>query len=99
MCIIALFVFVFLRGQHKDGARLMLPTVSLCLSLFFFPKAKPPGIEQGGITCGDIDEPWKSSKAIDEHVIIDFPDKNVVIVHFRDKNVFFLSYLYICIYF
>ena len=45
MCIIALFVIVFLRGQQKDGARLMLPTVSLCLSLFFFPKAKPPGIE------------------------------------------------------
>ena len=35
----------FLEGQHTDGARLMLPTVSLCLSLFFFPKAKPPGIE------------------------------------------------------
>ena len=35
----------FLEGQHRDGARLMLPTVSLCLSLYFFPKAKPPGIE------------------------------------------------------
>ena len=34
----------FLEGQHRDGARLMLPTVSLCLSLFFFIKAKPPGI-------------------------------------------------------
>ena len=34
----------FLEGQHRDGARLMLPTVSLCLSLFFFLKAKPPGI-------------------------------------------------------
>ena len=42
---------------------------------------------QGGITCGAIDEPRKSSKAIDERVIINFRDKNVVIVHFRDNNV------------
>ena len=42
---------------------------------------------QGGITCGAIDEPKKSSKAIDERVIINFRDKNVVIVHFRDNNV------------
>ena len=34
---------------------------------------------QGGITCGAIDEPRKSSKAIDERVIIKFRDKNVVI--------------------
>ena len=27
---------------------------------------------QGGITCGAIDEPRKSSKAIDERVIINF---------------------------
>ena len=43
--------------------------------------------EQGGITCGAIDEPRKSSKAIDERVIIYFRDKNVVIARFRDKNV------------
>ena len=43
---------------------------------------------QGGITCGAIDEPRKSSKAIDEHVIINFRDKNVVIARFRDKNVY-----------
>ena len=42
---------------------------------------------QGGITCGAIDEPTKSSKAIDERVIINFRDKNVVIARFRDKNV------------
>ena len=42
---------------------------------------------QGGITCGAIDEPRKSSKAIDERVIINFRDKNVVIARFRDKNV------------
>ena len=42
---------------------------------------------QGGITCGAIDEPWKSSKAIDGRVIINFCNKNVVIARFRDKNV------------
>ena len=42
---------------------------------------------QGGITCGAINEPTKSSKAIDECVIINFRDKNVVIARFRDKNV------------
>ena len=42
---------------------------------------------QGGIPCGAIDEPKKSSKAIDERVIINFRDKNVVIARFRDKNV------------
>ena len=34
---------------------------------------------QGGITCEAIDEPRKSSKAIDKRVIINFRDKNVVI--------------------
>ena len=42
---------------------------------------------QGGITCGAIDEPRKSSKAIDERVIINFRDKNVLIARFRNKNV------------
>ena len=42
---------------------------------------------QGGITCGAINEPRKSSKAIDERVIINFRDKNVVNARFRDKNV------------
>ena len=45
------------------------------------------GLSQGGITCGAINEPWKSSKAIDERVIINFRDKNGVIARFRDKNV------------
>ena len=40
---------------------------------------------QGGITCGAIDEPRKSSKAIDERVIINFRDKNVVIAFLRQK--------------
>ena len=47
---------------------------------------------QGGITCGAIDEPRKSSKAIDERVIINFRDKNVVIARFRDKNVVFARF-------
>ena len=42
--------------------------------------------EQGGITCGAIDEPRKTSKAIDERVIINFRDKKVVIARFRDKT-------------
>ena len=46
------------------------------------------GTIQGGITCGAIDEPRKSLKAIDERVIINFRDKNVVIARFRDKNVY-----------
>ena len=49
---------------------------------------------QGGITCGAIDEPRKSSKAIDERVIINFRDKNVVIarksrqMQFQDKTAY-----------
>ena len=40
---------------------------------------------QGGITCGAIDEPRKSSKAIDERVIINFRDKNVELHVFGTK--------------
>ena len=47
----------------------------------------PLGPVQGGITCGAIEDPRKSSKAIDERVIINFRDKNGVIARFRDKNV------------
>ena len=43
---------------------------------------------QGGLTCGAIDEPRKSSKAIDERVIINCRNKIVVIARFREKNVF-----------
>ena len=43
-------------------------------------------VTTGGITCEAIDEPRKSSKAIDKHVIINFRDKNVVIARFCDKN-------------
>ena len=43
------------------------------------------GTGQGGIPCGAIDEPRKSSKAINERVIINFRDKNVVIAVFATK--------------
>ena len=46
--------------------------------------------KQGGISCGAINEPRKSSKAIDKRVIIDLRDKNVVIARFRDKNDVFI---------
>ena len=45
-----------------------------------------PGWNQGGITRGAIDEPRKSSKAIDERVIINFCDTNVVNACFCDKH-------------
>ena len=51
-----------------------------------------PNLQQGGITCGAIDEPRKSSKAIDKRVIINFCDKNVIIARFRNKD---LECLYI----
>ena len=43
-------------------------------------------LSQGCIACGAIEEASRSSKAIDERIIINFCDKNVVIVRFRDKN-------------
>ena len=51
------------------------------------------GCRQGGITCGAINEPRKSSKAIDERVSINFCDKNVVIARFRNKNEAFILLL------
>ena len=53
---------------------------------------------QGGITCEAIDEPRKSSKAIDKRVIINFRDKNVVIARFCDKNEVFVLFIDIYIY-
>ena len=57
-----------------------------------------PTLCQGGITCGAIDKPRKSSKAIEKRIIITFRDKNVVIACFRDKNVVYLIYLYVYIF-
>ena len=54
-------------------------TMSFILTLWY---------QQGSITCGAIDEPRKSSKAIDKRVIIDFCDKNAVIASFRNKIMF-----------
>ena len=53
---------------------------------------------QSGITCGAIDEPRISSKAIDEGVIIKFRDKNVVIARFRDENEGLILVIYIYVY-
>ena len=46
---------------------------------------------QRDITCGAIDEPSRSSKAIDKHIIINFCDINVVIACFVTKMMFFIS--------
>ena len=54
-------------------------------------------MDQCGITCGAIDEPSRSSRAIDKRVIINFRDKNVVIARFATK-MGVLSYLYIYMY-
>ena len=47
-------------------------------------------MDQGGTTCGVIDEANRSSKAIYKRVIINFHDKNAVIAHFSDKNDVFI---------
>ena len=51
---------------------------------------------QGGITCGAIDEPRKSSKAIDKRVIINFRDNNVVIARFRNQNDVIFTFMTKC---
>ena len=60
------------------------------VGLVYSAWSKYIGCPQGGITCGAIDEPRKSSKAIDKRVIIDFCDKNAVIARFRDINEVFI---------
>ena len=44
-------------------------------------------LNQCGITCGAIDEPSRSSEAINKRLIIDFRDKNAVndVFYFYDK--------------
>ena len=49
-------------------------------------------MDQGGTTCGVIDEANRSSKAIYKRVIINFHDKNAVIARFSDKNDVFYLY-------
>ena len=55
--------------------------------------------DQGGITCGAINEASRSSKAIEKHLIINFRDKNVIIARFRVKNEVFILFIFIYIYF
>ena len=88
--------------RSKYYARSRIATIITCSNYFAYDiiilhgKIPDDGIKtipwcnQGGITCGAIDEPRKSSKAIDKRVIIDFRDKNVVIARFRDKNEVFI---------
>ena len=47
---------------------------------------------QNGITCGAIEEASRSSKAIDERIIINFCDKNAVTARFRNKHDVFIFY-------
>ena len=54
---------------------------------------------KGGITCEAIDEPRKSSYAINERVIINFCEKNVVIARFRNKNGGFILFIFIYVLF
>ena len=64
---------------------------NLLLFSYIFGQQKNLDHSQGGITCGAMDEPRKSSKAINKRVIIDFCDKNVVIARFRDQNEVFIQ--------
>ena len=83
--------YIFLRigefGVFFTIANFLRVSISVCVTVRVTFLSLRNFERQGGITCGAIDEPRKSSKAIDERVIIDFRDKNVVIARFRDKNV------------
>ena len=68
---------------------LMLVMFLIVMAFGFFYQTHK-SMWQGGITCGAIDEPRKSSKAIDKRVIIDFRDKNAVIARFRYINEVFI---------
>ena len=59
-----------------------------CKSLFRLKMTKEihNADNQVGITCGAIEEASRSSKAINEHVVIKFRDKNAVTARFCDKN-------------
>ena len=76
---------VFTTFLQEPYSQHLLSSKTNCASVFLVFLIT---FKQGGITCGAIDEPRKSSKAIDERVIINFRDKNVVIARFSDKNVY-----------
>ena len=63
---------------------------------FFLSLSKEMSLDQCGTTCGAIDGPSKSSKAISKCVIITFSNKNVVIACFWDKNDVFFIFLTKC---
>ena len=71
----------------KFAKRIWLPTSEI-------PKitTKNFALHQSGITCGAINEPSRSSKAIDKRVIINLCHKNVRIARFRDKHDVFYWY-------
>ena len=82
----------------RHPPQILLTLIRICaqpLSTSFAVRTIRLGGQQGGITCEAIDEPRKSSYAIDERVIINFRDKNVVIARFRDKNGGFILFIYI----
>ena len=83
ICIIISNFRTFHSGGGSQGLDRLGGWIEKCLSEYFISC-----LEQGGITCGAIDKPRKSSEAIDERVIINFHDKNVVIARFCDKNVY-----------
>ena len=58
----------------------IVPVESWLMQISMMVKKWGISVRQGGITCGAINEPRKSSKTI-----INFRDKNVVIARFRDK--------------
>ena len=67
-------------GLHKSSPTFTASKTLLCGGMAFLPVAPLDAravitLKQGGITCGAIDEPRKSSKAIDERVILNFRDK------------------------
>ena len=77
------------RGHSKKGRVRHLQNGSqfhqFCKSLFRLKMTKEihNADNQVGITCGAIEEASRSSKAINERVIMNFRDKNAGIVRFR----------------
>ena len=90
------FLGVVWRKERRRGRKLAGRGQRAAPSVIAHPKISPPctirclTANQGDITCGAIDEPRKSSKAINKRVIINFRDKNVVSARFCDKNEAFI---------
>ena len=71
MCLCTICVLSITTQQYVLIYNMYL--TSLCTNMHFYTiHVFDIGLFQGGITCGAIDEPRKSSKAIDERVIINF---------------------------